>query len=143
MKNLHANFESFFTANNYREEKYFPLQALVPADVAEKVRKKIKQGSKFLLTRASGVGNLRSSIEFMPGQHSPDKISVGLWISRAIHARLVKEAKSRKFGTISDFLEYLFVQATKNVELDENDYRKIADDTERARRGEKKRKRSD
>src|SRR5262245_60348741 len=68
----------------------------------------------------------------MPNQHSPDKICVSAWVPRTVHRRLVKKAKVRRM-TLTEFVEHLYNNATKDIELIPQDYRDIAKETERAR----------
>lgn len=91
----------------------------------------LKRISKKHLTATLGLSNL----SFVPNQHSPDKICVSAWVSRTVHARLVKEGKRRGMS-LTEFVEHLYNHAVKDVELTPQDYRRIADQTERARRRE-------
>jgi len=70
----------------------------------------------------------------MPNQHSVDKVGVSVWIERPLYERLVKDQKRRGFKTLTKYIESRYVEATKDIELTAADYKKIAEDTERARK---------
>jgi len=67
----------------------------------------------------------------MPNQHAPDKICVSAWVPRTVHLRLVKASK-RGGMSVTEYVEHLYNNATKEIELTPEDYRKIALATEQA-----------
>jgi len=71
----------------------------------------------------------------MPNQPAPDKVVLALRISRALKRRLEKLAKQRK-ETLTDVVIAILNQQVQNVELTPDDYRKIADQIEAARKGD-------
>lgn len=71
----------------------------------------------------------------MPNQPAPDKVVLALRISRALKRRLEKLAKLRK-ETLTDVVIGILNQQVQNVELTPDDYRKIADEIEAARKGD-------
>jgi hypothetical protein len=70
----------------------------------------------------------------MPNQHSPDKEVLGFYIPRPLAQRVRKAAKARGLS-ITAFIEETLTHATRNTELKPEDYRAIAEATERAIRG--------
>ena len=92
------------------------------------VLKKLKKSSKFLLTPNIGVSNLRE----MAGEHSPDKACCACWIDRPLYGQLKKLAK-QQHKTITDLVENWIFENVKNIELTPEDYREIAEQSERAR----------
>jgi hypothetical protein len=67
----------------------------------------------------------------MPNQHSADKEVLGFYIPRTLAQRVRKAAKLRKI-TITSYIEEILTHATHNTELTPEDYRAIAEATERA-----------
>ena len=70
----------------------------------------------------------------MPNQHAPDKAPSALYIPRSLKER-VRRAAKEKGMSITDFVEWLLWSAVKNVELTDEDHRRIADEIEAARAG--------
>lgn len=68
----------------------------------------------------------------MPNQHAPDKAPIALYVSRELKRAVQKEAKARGM-TVTDFVEWVLTSSTRNTVLTPDDYRKIAEETERAR----------
>jgi hypothetical protein len=87
--------------------------------------------SHFLLT---GFSNRDFIATVMPNQHSADKEVLGFYIPRTLAQRVRKAAKSRGI-TITSFIEEILTHATRQTELSPEDYRDIAEATERAIRG--------
>lgn len=77
----------------------------------------------------------------MPNQHAPDKACVSVWVSRTLRRRLEKEAKKRG-KTLTELCEDIYSDATRKTELTPEDYRKIAEDVEKAKLGIDRRLRS-
>ncbi len=69
----------------------------------------------------------------MPNQPAPDKTQLCIRLPRALKARLLKLAKKRGVS-LTELVEFLLHKQTKTVELTPDDYRKIARETERAKR---------
>lgn len=90
--------------------------------------------AKKTLTKRHGVSNL-SNIHWkpMPDQPSPDKVSLSVRVPRTLSQRLKKLAAQRG-EPVSELVTWLFTRATNEVELTPDDYRQIAEDTERAAR---------
>lgn len=69
----------------------------------------------------------------MPNQHHPDKVCVSAWVPRTLARRIRKEAKRLRMS-ISDWVCLRFEQGVSHVELDEKDYRAIANEVAAAKR---------
>lgn len=69
----------------------------------------------------------------MPNQHHPDKVCVSAWVPRTLARRIRKEAKRLRMS-ISDWVCLRFEQGVAHVELDEKDYRAIANEVAAAKR---------
>lgn len=67
----------------------------------------------------------------MANQRSPDKTILTVWVPRTLFARL-KKAALKRVETVSEYVTSLITNATQNVELSPEDYRRIADETEQA-----------
>lgn len=67
----------------------------------------------------------------MANQRHPDKTILTVWIPRTMDARLRKAAKSRK-ETLTELVTSLITNATSTIQLTPEDYRRIADETEKA-----------
>lgn len=67
----------------------------------------------------------------MANQRSPDKTILTVWLPRTLFARLQKAAGQRQ-ETLTQLVTDLITHATENVELTPEDYRRIADETEKA-----------
>lgn len=67
----------------------------------------------------------------MSNNHSPDKESLSVRVPRELHRALEIAADVEK-KTLSDFIREKLQHATKDIELTAEDYRKIADDIDRA-----------
>src|SRR5919109_5109619 len=78
-----------------------------------------------------GLSNPRDTD--MPNQHSADKVGVSAYVPRTVARRLEKLAKQRNMIK-SALLEYLYTEATRDIELTPDDYRQIARETEAAMR---------
>lgn len=71
----------------------------------------------------------------MPNQPAPDKVILALRINRALKRRLEKLAKLRR-ETLTDVVIGILTQQVQNTELTPDDYRKIANEIEAARKGD-------
>jgi hypothetical protein len=91
--------------------------------------KNVKKGLERLLTPVHLV-------VAMPNQHAPDKAPIALYIPRTLKERVRKEAKAKGMS-ITDFVEWLLWSAVKNVELTDEDHRRIADEIQAAQAGRK------
>lgn len=81
----------------------------------------------FLLRDDAGVSYLYT----VANEPAPDKEVVSFRISRALKRRLEKLATARKV-TLTELVESLMTTATTNVILTADDYREIAEATDRA-----------
>ena len=70
----------------------------------------------------------------MPNVHAIDKVCVSTWVPRTLHRQLVKLAAERKMK-LSELIEHIYTQETKDVELTAKDYRAIAEAIEAAEQG--------
>lgn len=77
----------------------------------------------------------------MPSQHAPDKICVSAWVPRTLQKRLSNKAKKEK-KTLTELVEDLYNDATRDIELTPDDYIEIAKETEAARKRIDRRTRS-
>lgn len=66
----------------------------------------------------------------MPNVHASDKEMLGFYVPRTLSRRVRKAAKASKL-TITSFIENVLTTATQKIELTPEDYRQIADATER------------
>jgi len=85
---------------------------------------------KYIIFLLKGFSNLLSSV-FMPNQHAPDKETIAFYGSRTLSKRVRKAAKQRKL-TLTSFIEETLTHATSHIELTPEDYREIAEATQRA-----------
>jgi hypothetical protein len=69
----------------------------------------------------------------MANQRAADKRILTLWLPRTLFARLEKLAESRG-ETLTQLITNYLTPETQNTELSPEDYRKIADETEQARK---------
>ena len=67
----------------------------------------------------------------MANQRAADKTILTVWLPRTLFARLQKAAAKRS-ETLTQLVTDLITHATEDVELTAEDYRRIADDTEKA-----------
>ena len=67
----------------------------------------------------------------MPNQHAPDKETIAFYGTRTLSRRVRKAAKQRKL-TLTSFIEETLTHATSHIELTPEDYREIAEATQRA-----------
>ena len=67
----------------------------------------------------------------MANQRAADKRILTLWLPRTLFARLEKLAESRG-ETLTQLITNFITHATQHTELTPEDYRKIADETEKA-----------
>ncbi|KAB2660947.1 MAG: hypothetical protein DVB31_13105 [Verrucomicrobia bacterium] len=74
------------------------------------------------------------SLFVMPNQPSPDRAYLGLRLSRELKILAEREAK-RRHMTLTDFVCWIIEKETEHLELTPDDYRKIANEIERAKRG--------
>lgn len=105
------------------------LQVIVPAETAfalEKLGKFAKCLERSLTPMHLGVA--------MPNQPAPDKVILAIRITRALKRRLEKLAALRK-ESVTDVVIAILNQQVQSVELTPDDYRKIADEIEKARAG--------
>jgi hypothetical protein len=77
----------------------------------------------------------------MPNQHAIDKVCIGTWVPRTLRQRLLKKAKEAQMR-IGPYLEHLYTDATRDIELTPEDYREIAKQIEEAQRGVDRRTRA-
>lgn len=70
----------------------------------------------------------------MPNQHSKEKKSLGIRIPRTLYRRIQKDAERRGM-TIVEFAEWTLFKETQDVELTSEDYEKIAQELDAAKRG--------
>jgi hypothetical protein len=70
----------------------------------------------------------------MPNQPSPDKVVVSFRIPRTLKVRLEKAAATLKMN-LSEFIEFVLFRETQNIELTPDDYRRIAQETDAAKKG--------
>lgn len=73
-------------------------------------------------------------VSAMPNQPSPDKVILSLRITRALKRRIQKAA-SQSCSILTDWIVGALTAQTQNVTLTADDYRKIADETEKAAKG--------
>jgi|GEM_PF-5592813 len=71
----------------------------------------------------------------MPNQHKADKEVIGFYISRELSQKIRKAAKQRGL-TITAFVEETLTHATRKIALMPEDYRQIAEATERTLRNQ-------
>jgi uncharacterized protein (DUF1778 family) len=69
----------------------------------------------------------------MPNQPSPDKAMVNLRLSRELKMTAERAAKARGM-TLTDFCAWIIQRETRDIILTPDDYRKIAQQIENARR---------
>jgi hypothetical protein len=106
------------------------VELFLPRETAKKVA---RIGGKiffedFSLTAENGECNTPS---VMANQRSPDKTILTVWLPRTLFRRLQKFAEKRK-ETLTELVTSLITHATQAVELSPEDYRRIADETEKA-----------
>jgi hypothetical protein len=66
----------------------------------------------------------------MPNVHASDKEMLGFYVPRTLSRRVRKAAKAAKLS-ITSYIENVLTTATQKIELTPEDYRQIADATER------------
>jgi hypothetical protein len=108
------------------------LSLEIPRELAAKIE---LCGGRFyfeesLLTAKSSKCNTPSD---MANQRAADKRILTLWLPRTLFARLEKLAAGRG-ETLTQLITNFITHATQNTELTPEDYRKIADETEKARK---------
>lgn len=112
------------------------LSVIVPRELATALRKSPQNffcdTRIFLLQDDAGVSYLCD----VANQPAPDKEVVSFRITRHLKRRLDILAKKRE-QSLTELVENLMTSATRNVELSPDDYRQIAEATERARAGKK------
>ncbi|CAB4163294.1 hypothetical protein UFOVP813_12 [uncultured Caudovirales phage] len=66
----------------------------------------------------------------MPNVHASDKEMLGFYVPRTLSRRVRKAAKASK-QSITSYIEIVLTSATSKIELTPQDYREIAEATER------------
>lgn len=102
------------------------ITVLVPIETAARLEK-VKKGIARLLTPMFDVS-------VMPNQSSPDKTALSVRVDRFLKRRLELAAKSHKMQ-LSQYVVWVLGESARNVELNEDDVRKILKAIEEARRG--------
>lgn len=114
-----------------REHESAAINIILP--IEEWIKIKMQKTAICLLTRCIAPNSFSPDV---PNQPSPDKTQLCLRLPRALKARLEKLSRQRGVS-VTELVEWLLQKQTKNVELSADDYRKIADDIEKAKRGRK------
>ena len=74
----------------------------------------------------------------MSNQPKPENVQRALRVQRELDAKVLKRFRADESMTVKDAYIFALMFATRNVELTAGEYRKIAEDTEAAKRKVKK-----
>ena len=73
----------------------------------------------------------------MANQPKAENVQRALRVQRELDAKVLKRFRADEKMTVKDAYIFALMFATRNVELSADEYRKIAEDTEKARKGRK------
>lgn len=90
--------------------------------------------AKNLFDPETGLGVRHLKEDQMANQRSADKVCVSAYVPRTTARRLKKLAEKRE-QSLTELVEALYIEATRDIELTPEDYRQIANEVEAARRG--------
>ena len=74
----------------------------------------------------------------MSNQPKPDNVQRSLRVQRELDAKVLKKFRTDDSMTVKDAFILALMYATRNVKLTAEEYRKIADDTQAAKRKARK-----
>jgi hypothetical protein len=104
----------------------------LPTEIAFALKKYANTKKIFDAKIHFGVRHRQS--QHMPNQRSADKVCVSAYVPRTTQRRLKKLADKRG-QSLTELVESLYIEATREIELTPEDYRQIANEVEQAARG--------